>query len=56
MREPKNKERTTLTLIGEDVRILIELQRKLEAKYNIPLKYIDIVRKAMRELQSLENV
>jgi hypothetical protein len=55
MREPKNKNRTTLTLIGEDVEILIELQRKLEAKYNFPLRYIDVVRRAMRELQSVEK-
>lgn len=55
MREPKNKDRTTLTLIGEDVTILIELQRKLEAKYNFPLKYIDVIRRAMRELQTAEK-
>ncbi len=56
MRKLKNKDRTTLTLIGEDVEILIELQQKLEAKYNFPLKYIDVVRRAMRELQAVEKI
>lgn len=54
MREPKNKERTTLTLIREDVVMILELQQKLEAKYKIPFKLIDVVRHTMR--QQLENI
>lgn len=55
MREPKNKNRTTITLDGDDIATLLELQKKLEAKLKIPkLSYVDIVRRAMRE--QLDNI
>lgn len=56
MREPKNKDRTTVTLIGEDVRILIELQKSFEVKFKISLPYVEIVRKALREMQASEII
>jgi len=50
-----HKLRTTLTIQGEDAELLNELQIRFKEKYNLTLPLIEIVRKALRELNKIEQ-
>ena len=50
-----HKLRTTLTIQGEDAELLNELQIRFKEKYNVTLPLIEIVRKALRELNKIEQ-
>ena len=56
-RNPKimNKARTNLTLQGEDAQLLDNLKLFIEQKYNYKLPLIEVVRKALRELDRFER-
>ncbi len=50
-----NKMRTTLTIQGDDAKLLNDLKVNMESKYNFKLSLIEVVRKALRELDKIER-